>query len=63
MICSWRDKKRSVLEYLAVYDEKTGTLSLPGVSLAVYFYLNNIYFVNFLLLSLALCLHFYYHCI
>lgn len=60
MICSWRDKKRSVLEYLAVYDEKTGTLSLPGVSLAVYFYLN-IYFVNFLLLSLVLCLHFYYH--
>lgn len=47
MLCSWRDKKRSILEYLAVYDEKTGTLSLPGVSLAVYFYLNNIYFVNF----------------
>lgn len=30
VLTRWRDKKRSILEYLAVYDEKTGTLSLPG---------------------------------
>lgn len=40
LFSSWRDSKQSVLEYLAVQDESSGSWALPGVSLSFVFFIN-----------------------